>query len=119
MKNVLVVGANEKLDRYSNMAVRSLLSKGFPVLAFGNRIGQIEEVAILTDWNLISDVDTVTLYINPIIQEKYYDRIIALKPRRVIFNPGTENPSFENILLENDIEAIEACTLVMLSTGIF
>ncbi|MES2800533.1 MAG: CoA-binding protein [Bacteroidota bacterium] len=119
MKTVLVIGASEKVDRYSNKAVKMLIEKGFPVVAFGQRAGKIDAIEIVTDWSVINHIDTVTLYINPSLQEKYYQAIIELKPRRVLFNPGTENRAFVKMLEEVGIETEEACTLVLLSTGVF
>ena len=117
MGPTLVIGASEKADRYAYKAVRMLSEHRYEVIAFGNRRGKIGDTEISTDWNNDWSPDTVTLYINPKIQEVYIDRIIALNPRRVIFNPGTENSLFKQMLEKNGIEVLEACTLVMLSTG--
>ncbi len=117
MGPTLVIGASEKPDRYAYKAVRMLREHRHEVIAFGNRFGEIGDTKITADWSTDWSPDTVTLYINPKIQEEYIDRIIALNPRRVIFNPGTENSLFEQLLEKNDIEVLEACTLVMLSTG--
>ena len=118
MKNkTLVIGASENPERYSNMAINRLLGAHHEVRAIANRAGKINEVVFDTKHTLYTDIDTVTLYVNPIIQKSYEDYILELKPRRVIFNPGTENPVFEKRLTENGIEPIEACTLVMLSIG--
>lgn len=116
-KRTLVLGATEKTDRYANMAIRRLREHQQAVVAVGRTTGQVLDVPIATDTDEIQQVDTVTLYLNPHNQEPYYDTILALKPRRVIFNPGTENPAFEAKLQQAGIEPIEACTLVMLSTG--
>lgn len=113
----LVLGATEKTDRYANMAIRRLREHNEPVVAVGRKSGQVLDVPIATDTEGIETIDTVTLYLNPHNQQEYYDTILSLKPRRVIFNPGTENPSFEAKLQQEGIEPIEACTLVMLSTG--
>ncbi len=119
MRNTLVIGATTKLDRYSNMAIRSLLNHKEKVIAFGRETGTVENVIIETDWNPNWKVDTVTLYLNPKNQESIYQKIIDLKPRRVIFNPGTENPAFIELLTKNHIESEVACTLVLLSIGKF
>ena len=87
------------------------------VKAFGLRAGEVSGVSIDTELLQYDAIGTVTLYLNPKRQEDYYDYIIGLKPNRVIFNPGTENPEFYNVLKENDIEFEEACTLVLLGTG--
>lgn len=120
MTYTLVIGASENPRRYSNKAIKSLLHHGYTPLALGVRAGQVEGISIETDltaFNSRQDIDTITLYINPQIQEMYYETIIRLRPRRVIFNPGTENADFEQRLIENGIEPIEACTLVLLSTS--
>lgn len=98
------------------MAIRSLRTHGHPVLALAKREGQVGDVRIQTEFPT-EEINTVTLYVGPQHQPEYYDKVRKLKPRRVIFNPGTENPEFENLLEENDIEVVEACTLVMLSVG--
>ena len=117
MKQTLVIGASNNPDRYAYKAVVSLLNHGHSVIAFGQKKGSIGDTIIHNDWDTKWHVDTVTLYINPKIQEDYYQMILGLKPKRVIFNPGTENPTFYNILRENDIKVEVACTLVMLSIG--
>lgn len=113
----LVLGATENTSRYANMAIRSLREHNEPVVAVGRKAGQVLDIPIATDTDNIEQVDTVTLYLNPQNQEPYMDTILALKPRRVIFNPGTENPAFEAKLEAAGIEPVEACTLVMLRTG--
>lgn len=119
MKKNLVIGASENPQRYSNMAVRSLQKHGHNVLAIGAREGIIGDVKIVTEKLPFEDIDTVTMYLGPNNQSSYFDYIIGLKPKRVIFNPGTENPLFIQQLENSGIEAIEACTLVLLSTGQF
>jgi predicted CoA-binding protein len=117
MKPTLVIGASTKPERYAFKAITALKNHLHPVVAFGQRGGVVAGVSIETEWNPTWEVDTVTLYINPVIQESYYERILALKPKRVIFNPGTENHPFENELRLAGIEAEESCTLVLLSIG--
>ncbi|MBX9448470.1 MAG: CoA-binding protein [Taibaiella sp.] len=116
----LVIGASERTERYSNMAIRSLLQHGHEVLAIGSRPGETMGISWgkeKREWD--QQVDTITLYINPRIQQEYYDYILSLNPRRVIFNPGTENPELMDLLQKNGIEVVPACTLVMLSIGNF
>jgi predicted CoA-binding protein len=113
----LVLGASPKSDRYSNMAVNNLKLHNHSVIALGNTKGMINGTEITTDFLPYQNIHTVTLYISPKNQSEYYDYIISLKPERVIFNPGTENTEFYQILKEKKIEYLEACTLVMLSTG--
>ena len=117
-KKTLVLGASPKPDRYGYKAVERLTNFGHPVFAYGIRSGKIGEVLISSEWTN-DDFDTVTLYLNPTRQEEYYNRIIELNPKRVIFNPGTENPIFESMLSENGIEHEQACTLVLLNIGAY
>jgi len=116
-KKTLVLGASENPARYSNIAIHRLLSYKQPVVAIGKRAGNVAGVAIGTDTPEIDDIDTITLYLNPNNQKPYYEYILSLNPKRVIFNPGTENDELEDMLREKGIEAKEACTLVMLGTG--
>lgn len=116
MKNVtLVLGASLKEDRYSNIAVRRLRNKGVQVVAYGLKDGMIADVNIDTNLENYTNIDTVTLYLNPKRQKEYYDYILSLNPRRVIFNPGTENMEFQELLVKNGVIAEVACTLVLLS----
>lgn len=115
----LVIGASTNPERYSYKAIESLLRHGHEVVAIGLRNEELMGVVIHKDLVDFKDVDTVTLYLNPQRQEAYYDYIVKLKPRRVIFNPGTENTSFYKILKENNIESEVACTLVLLATEQF
>ena len=116
-KKTLVLGASLKPNRYSNYAIQRLVSKHVDTVAFGLRKGEVSGVEIDTDLVPYKNVHTVTLYLNPKRQEAYYDYIVSLKPERVIFNPGTENPKLYQILEENNIEFEAACTLVLLSTN--
>jgi len=111
------MGASENPERYSNKAILSLLRKGKEVIALGKTGGSVQGVQIRKEPEQRDDVDTVTLYLNPTHQKPYYDYILSLKPRRIIFNPGAENEELEKLAFQNDIEILEACTLVMLSTG--
>lgn len=115
----LVLGASEVSSRYSNMAVKLFRLHDYSVIAYGKRQGRIEDVDIHTQWNPSWQVDNVTLYINPQIQKEYYQSILDLKPSKVIFNPGTENPEFDKLLRDAGIQTEQACTLVMLRTGIY
>ncbi|MDO6597614.1 CoA-binding protein [Oceanihabitans sp. 2_MG-2023] len=116
-KKTLVFGASLKPDRYSNIALQKLVNYKHKTVAFGLRKGEVAGVIIDTQLKLYKDLDTVTLYINPKRQKEYYMHIISLQPKRVVFNPGTENPEFYSILKENNIAFEEACTLVLLSTN--
>jgi predicted CoA-binding protein len=113
----LILGASVKPGRYALLAANSLTRHGHEIELVGRDRGEINGVKIKHNTLGITNIDTVSLYLNPSNQEPYENFILELKPRRVIFNPGTENPDFESRLTENGIEAIEACTLVMLSTN--
>lgn len=117
--NVLVMGVSANENRYSNMAVRMLLQYGHHVEAIGMRAGTTEGITIHKGQADLKDIHTVTLYLNPNNQEPYLDYLIAMKPERVIFNPGTENPKFQQMLTEKGIDWEEACTLVMLRSNQF
>jgi len=118
MKNkTLVLGASENPERYSNKAILSLQRKGHEILAIGKKAGKVNGTEIQTQQVQSDDVETVTLYLNPDHQKPYYDYIVSLKPKRIIFNPGTENGELERIAAKEGINVLESCTLVMLSTG--
>ena len=96
-----------------------LAQQNIPVAAIGLKKGEIDGVKIQTGFPKIKNVDTVTLYVGEKNQPYYYDYILSLKPERVIFNPGAENPEFEKKVREAGIEALEACTLTMLTVGTY
>lgn len=116
-KTTLVIGASEKPERYSNMAVRLLTFHNHQVFAIGNKAGKINNVDILIGKPALQNIHTVTLYLNPKLQEEYYEYILSLNPKRIIFNPDTENESFVQLAVDNNISAIVACTLVLLKTN--
>jgi predicted CoA-binding protein len=117
MKKTVVIGASDNPEKYSYKATIALQNRNHEVIAIGIKEGEINGIKINTDKINVADVDTVTLYVGAKNQASWYDYIIGLKPKRVVFNPGTENPDFEKLLEQNKIEALEACTLVMLSVG--
>lgn len=116
-KKTLVLGASLKPNRYSNYAIQQFVANNIDVVAFGLREGEVSGIKIDTDLLPLEEVHTVTLYLNPKRQKDYYDYIVSLKPERVIFNPGTENPELYQILREKNIDFETACTLVLLSTN--
>ena len=118
-KKTLVLGASLKPHRFSNKAVIRLLKHNYPVVAVGLREGFIEGIQVQKPFTEITDVHTITLYIGPANQSKYIDYILKINPTRVIFNPGTENPGFQQLLNTKGIEVVENCMLVMLSKGTF
>ncbi|MDR3652407.1 MAG: CoA-binding protein [Paludibacter sp.] len=117
MAKTLIIGASSNTERYSYLAAERLLAHGYDIELIGKRPDVIFGRTIDTEKKQFEDIDTVTMYISDKFQPEYYDYIVSLNPRRVIFNPGTENPEFEEILIHNDIHIEEACTLVLLGSG--
>lgn len=113
----LILGASPKPDRYSYLATEKLVKHGHSVAPVGLKAGKIGEIEILTGKPILSEIETVTLYLNPSNQAEWYPYILNLKPKRIIFNPGTENPELEALAALKGIATERACTLVMLSTG--
>ena len=110
----MVIGASLKPERYSNIAINRLVENNIDVVAIGLRTGVIAGVPIETEKKNFKNIHTVTLYLNAKRQKDYYSYIISLQPKRVIFNPGTENEEFYKILENNQINYEVACTLVLL-----
>jgi len=124
LKATMIIGASLKPQRYSHSAIIRLNALDIPVIAVGLREGRVATTQIITfdtalakSEALKQDLDTITLYLNAQRQEEYYDFIIDLNPRRVIFNPGTENTAFSIKLESKGILTESACTLVLLATG--
>ena len=117
MKKTVVLGASDNPTRYSNLAVNRLIDHHHPVVAIGKKTGFIGDVQITNTRGAFNDIDTITLYLNKQHQKDYYDYIFSLNPKRIIFNPGTENEELAALAEARGIDAIEACTLVMLATG--
>lgn len=117
MKKTLVIGASENPDRYSNKAIKALVAHSQNVVAIGLREGEVAGVPFNSEKKSFENVETVTLYVGPQNQPEYYTYILSLKPQRVIFNPGTENPEFISQLKSANIYPEIACTLVLLATG--
>ena len=116
-KKTLVLGASVNPQRYGNKAVFALKEKGHDVIPVGLRGGSIHGVEILKGKPNVKNIDTITLYIGTKNQPEFYDYILELNPKRIIFNPGTKNQELLDLAKQNKIETIEACTLVMLSVG--
>ena len=116
-KKTLVLGASDNPSRYSYLAVNRLRSHGHSVVEIGKKNSIVAGVPIEKEKKDWKNVDTVTLYLNPTHQQQYYDYILSLKPKRIIFNPGAENDELAELAVKNGIKPIEACTLVLLSTG--
>lgn len=116
-KKTLVLGASTNSDRYSNIAIKRLVANSISVRAIGKKEGEVSGVQIINYKKNFHKIKTVTLYLNAKNQKEFYDYILALKPERVIFNPGTENEELEVLLENNKIHFEKACTLVLLSIG--
>lgn len=118
MKKTLILGASSNPERYAYKATVKLAQHGHEVVPVGLKSGNIEGYEILINNPIVVDIDTVTLYVGPQNQPIYYDYILnQIHPKRIIFNPGTENPELEKLANEQGIETEVACTLVLLSLG--
>jgi predicted CoA-binding protein len=118
-KKTLVIGASDNPERYSFLAVNRLRQHNYPVVAIGRKNTTVADVNIETEKKDYPDIDTVTLYINPKNQKEYYDYILSIHPKRIIFNPGAENEELFDLAKASGIKPLEACTLVLLSTNQF
>jgi predicted CoA-binding protein len=116
-KRTIVLGASIHSDRYSNRAVIQLKKYGHEVIAIGNREGEIDGVKIHVDKPSLKGIDTISLYLNPGHQQEWYSYILSIHPRRILFNPGAENPELSKMAAAHGIQVDESCTLVLLSTG--
>lgn len=117
LKKTLILGASENPSRYSYLALHKLLAHGHHVVAIGKKAGNLADIPIQKGMPPVQDIDTITLYLNPANQKNYYDYLLSLNPKRIIFNPGTENEELEMMANEKGIKTLHACTLVMLSTN--
>lgn len=118
-KKTLVLGASDNPSRYSYLAIHKLRTQNHPVVAIGKKNTKVADVSIHTSPVSDPDIDTVTLYLNPQNQKQYYDYILSLQPKRIIFNPGAENEELQSLAQKKGIDTLQACTLVLLSTGQF
>ena len=118
-KKTLVLGGSMNPTRFFNRAIRKLRAYEHPVISIGLKEGEVDDVSIQTGTPHINDIHTVTLYLNPKNQKQYYDYIIGLKPKRIVFNPGTENLELSELARKNNIEVVEYCTLILLDTHTF
>ena len=121
LKKTLVLGASLNPERYSNMALKLLSKQGVEAIGFGPKAGEAYDIPVFSEEKLLKqqEIDTVTLYLRPELQVDYYNLILDLKPERVIFNPGTENSELRQLLNKAGIKSEDACTLVMLTTGVY
>ena len=117
--SIVVLGASPNPMRTSYLAAKVLLQKGYDVSAYGNTSGKIDQLNISNEVPQTNNnkVDAITIFMKPEKQRAYYDYILALNPKRIIFNPGTENPELSRLAREQGIETEIACTLVQLSIG--
>jgi predicted CoA-binding protein len=116
-KKTLVLGASLKPNKYSNFVIHKLVNNKIDVVAFGMKHGDVAGIEIQSELLPYKDLHTITLYLNPQRQKDYYNYIASSRPKRVIFNPGTENSELYTILKENNISFEVACSLVLLSTN--
>ena len=119
MKKVMVLGASPNKRRFSNNCVKSLIRYGYEVIPVGIKSGDINGKAIISGKPNVKDLHTVTVYLNQSNQKEYYDYLISQNPRRIILNPGAENPNLKELAENHGIEVVEDCTLVMLNSGYF
>jgi hypothetical protein len=118
-KKTLVMGGSVRPERYAYRAITKLREHGHPVVSVGLKEGKVLDVDIQTGTPGFEDIHTVTLYLGPKNQPQYYPYILSLQPKRIIFNPGTENPEFFELALKNNIQVVEYCTLILLDTNTF
>ncbi|MFO8234760.1 MAG: CoA-binding protein [Bacteroidales bacterium] len=119
MNKVMVLGATPNRKRFANTCVKSLIRYGYPVIPLGIKEGSIAGHEIIIKKIPVKGLHTITIYLNPENQKEYYDYIIKQEPKRIILNPGAENPELKAIAEEKGIDVIEDCTLIMLNSGKF
>ncbi len=117
MKTTLILGATPNASRYAYLAAERLTNLGHHIVPVGIKEGRVQGKEILHGKPDVPEIDTVTLYIGPQHQPDYYDWLLRVAPKRIIFNPGTENAELMKLARENDIEVVSGCTLVMLAGG--
>jgi len=117
MKRTLILGATTNQDRYAYLAANKLKAHGHDIINIGIKTGELAGKNIEKAGEIYPDVDTITLYVGVKHQPEYYDYILKTNPKRIIFNPGTENPELEDLASQHRIETLHACTLVLLSIG--
>ena len=118
-KTTVILGASTNPARYSYRAVKLLKKHDIPVIPVGIKKGEIAGEKIISELPQSGNIHTLTLYLNKKRQEKYYDQVAKMKPKRVIFNPGTENNEWTKKLADAGTEVVEHCTLIMLNEGMF
>ncbi|RAI91627.1 CoA-binding protein [Algoriphagus yeomjeoni] len=118
-KLTLIVGATTNKSRFAYFAADRLANNGIPFLPIGIKSGEVfgHKILDLRSKPDLHNIHTITLYIGPAHQEEWIDYLISLQPKRIIFNPGTENPVFFQKAKAAGIDVLPACTLVMLNTN--
>jgi predicted CoA-binding protein len=117
MKKTLILGASTNPNRYSNLAANRLVNYGHPIINVGQKTGEVANHPIEKAQHIHQDIHTITMYIGPAGQKDLHNYILDTNPKRIIFNPGSENPELVKLANDKGIETLEACTLVMLSTN--
>jgi predicted CoA-binding protein len=118
-KKTVVLGATDNPDRFAYRAAHSLVRHGHEIEPVGIKHGMVAGKEIINDKRPIADVDTVTLYVGSRNLPEWYNYIMDLNPRRIIFNPGTEDDELVRLAEEKGIQTVEGCTLIMLSAGMY
>lgn len=116
-KKTLILGASTNPERYAYLAATRLVQQGHTIVNVGAKPGNVAGVDIEMAHEVYSDIHTITLYLSPASQVGYYNYILRTKPKRIIFNPGTENPELEKLARDGGIDVLVACTLVLLASG--
>lgn len=119
MIKTIILGASENTTRFSNKAVKSLTRNNFDVIAIGNKIGKIDNIEIISHIPNEKNIHTISIYLSKENQEIYYDFILNSNAKRVIFNPGSENEQLKVKCIENGIQVVEDCTIMMANNGRF
>jgi len=118
-ESILILGASTNPNRSSFMATKFLNNRGFTLQAVAGKTGMIDDLEITNNLQNQGPVHTVTIFLNAQRQKDYYDFIISLKPKRIIFNPGTENPELETLAKNHQIQTLSGCTIAMITAGLF
>jgi hypothetical protein len=119
MKKTLILGASTNPEKYAFLAAERLTKYGHEIVPVGVKAGEVMGKTIIQDKTIQTDIDTITLYVGVQNQKEWYDYILATQPKRLIFNPGTENADLQALASEKGIETVEGCTLVMLGSGLY
>jgi predicted CoA-binding protein len=121
MKNqtVLVLGATDNTNLTSYSAIKLMMHRGLHVMALGPKKTRIDQIAITDEPAAIKQADVVSIFLSAKKQRKYYDYILSLKPEKLVFNPGTENPELEFLAQKNQIQIIKGCTIALLANGLW